>query len=66
MTKWKIRNKILLFPDKWSKTEVVNWCNTDIKVCPNCGKVDAGLTHFSNCNLLEQQLKFESEENYYK
>ena len=54
---YKIRGKIYLFPKAWSKDDVVNWVNTDIKVCQYCGKVDAGIGHYGTCSPIQEQQK---------
>ena len=47
---WKIRAEVYPFPESWERDEVVRWVNTDIKVCPFCNKVDAGISHFEKDN----------------
>jgi len=55
MNKWKIQGSLYDFPDSWVKDDVMNWVNTDIKVCPDCGKIDAGISHFKDCSIEREQ-----------
>lgn len=58
---WKIQNKVYNLPFT-TKKEVLDFVNSDIKVCPYCGKVDCSLEHINNCDYiqaLEYDLKLE-------
>ena len=55
MNQWKIKDTLYHFPKSWDKDKVIKWVNTDIKMCENCGKIDAPLNHFKNCNQEEQR-----------
>lgn len=51
LNKWRIKNKIVLFPKEWDKTVVMKWLNADyIRVCPVCSKIDVSYDHFNSCN----------------
>ncbi len=63
-THWIIQGKKYRFPKNWDKTQVLQFANTDIKVCFNCGKVDCGLDHFDNCNPQEEQIRQDNLEYY--
>ena len=65
LTKWKIKNSIYLFPNTWNKKQVLNWANTDIRVCPNCGKIDVGLNHFNDCNPAMEAQRQQRMQDYY-
>ena len=65
MKTWKIKDKIYLFPKSWDKDKVIQYVNTDIKVCPLCSKIAAGLNHFSKCNPEDEALKQQRIEDYY-
>lgn len=57
MIKWKIRNKIVLFPEDWNKDRVMKWINAKhIRMCPICNKLDVTYDHFNNCNPSEQRV----------
>lgn len=62
--KYKIRGEVLSFPKDWSKDEIVEWINTDFKVCPICNKVDVRHNHFDTCNTVMQKQK--ELNNWYK
>lgn len=67
LTKWKLRDMVIELPSSWNKEQVVKFANTDIKVCCQCGKIDIPLTHYSNCNPVEQQQREQREQNlWYK
>lgn len=64
LTKWKIRDKVIQLPTHWNKTNVLNFINTDIKVCEYCSKIDISIEHYPNCNPIQEQQRQESL--YYK
>lgn len=66
LKKWKIKDKVYSFPSNWNKDRVLQFANTDIKFCPNCGKVDVSLNHFDKCNPQEEALRQERIRDYYK
>ena len=43
---WVVKGEKIPFPSEWEKQKVVNWVNTDIRICPFCGKVDVPRDHF--------------------
>lgn len=45
MAAYLIRKEKHYFPNEWDKDKVVQFVNTDIKVCPVCDKVDIRLDH---------------------
>lgn len=59
--KWKVRDMILKFPITYTKKQVVDWCNTDFRICPYCGKIDSSFEHLNTCddNHLERELRLE-------
>lgn len=65
LTKWKIKDKIYSFPKEWNKKQVLNWVNDDFRLCPKCGKIDAGLNHFNNCNPTMEALRQQRMQEYY-
>ena len=48
MPLWKIKNTVYNLPFR-TKKEVLNFVNTDIKLCPVCNKVDCSLSHVDKC-----------------
>ena len=64
MKTWKIKGKYYLFPSDWNKKKVLRFCNTDIKFCPLCTKIDCEIDHFRICNPIAEMLK--NENLYYK
>ena len=65
MNKWEIKDKIYLFPKSWNKDQIFKYCNTAIKVCPICNKIDVGLNHFSKCDPQTEALRQRRIEDYY-
>ncbi len=65
LNKWKIRGEIYSFPSNWNKDQVLTYANTDIKVCPICSKIDAGLDHFNNCDPKMEVLRQQRMQDYY-
>ena len=52
LIKWKIKDKVIFFPKKWSKNEVMKWINVEyIRVCPRCNKIDVTYDHFNECDI---------------
>ena len=64
MQKVKIRGEVLNFPKDWNVDKIVEWVNTDFKVCPICNKVDVRHNHFNSCNPNMERQKFDNK--YYK
>ena len=52
LIKWKVKDKVILFPKEWTKNEVMKWINAGyIRVCPRCGKLDVTYDHFNKCDI---------------
>jgi hypothetical protein len=66
LKKWIVKNEIFYFPDKWDKSKVINFLNTDIKVCDFCGKIDINNNHFTSCNKSIENNRINNIDNYYK
>ncbi len=49
LTRFKLRDKVYLFPFNWTVDQVVNFANQDFRMCNYCGKIDVKLNHFNNC-----------------
>lgn len=64
LTRWKVRNMIIELPSSWNKQRVLQFVNSDIKVCCQCGRVDISFDHYSNCNPIKEQQRQNSI--YYK
>ena len=45
-----------------TKEELVEFINTDFKICPICGKVDVTLNHVDNCTIADAIYRQESKE----
>ncbi len=55
MRKWKVKNEIILFPQEWDKSKILQFINAEyIRKCFICGKIDIPYDHFNNCNPAEQ------------
>ena len=64
MVQVKIRGEVLKFPKDWNKDKIVQWVNTDIRVCPICNKVDVEYDHFNSCDPVMEKQKCLNK--YYK
>lgn len=60
--KWLIQNKVYNLPFT-TKKEVLNFVNTDIKMCPYCGKIDCSLEHVNTCNY-EKAMEYELKQEF--
>ena len=49
-----------------TKEEIVEFINTDFKICPICGKVDVTLKHVDNCTVANAIYRQESNNNIEK
>jgi hypothetical protein len=66
LIKWKVKNEIFYFPDRWDKIKLIKFLNTDIKVCDFCGKVDIKNNHFTSCNKSIENNRINNIDIYYK
>ena len=65
LIQYKIKDEIYSFPKTWNINEVVNWTNTNIRICPNCNKIDVDLNHFDDCNPKIAKYREQTMEKYY-
>lgn len=62
--KAKINNKMIKFPNNWTKNNIVDFCNQNFKICPYCGKIDIRLEHLNICNSTQEQRELINEQHY--
>lgn len=66
LTKWKLKDKVYSFPSDWTKDIILQFANTDIRVCPICSKIDVWLDHFDKCNPTAESIRQARIQDYYK
>ncbi len=57
LIKWQVKDKIIELPCIWTKKQVMEFLNTDIRICNWCKRTNIKLDHFTNCTLTKQALK---------
>ena len=73
--KWKFAGEIdgeliLAFPFDWDEAKIRKFIGSGfdgkIRVCPECGKVDVLVNHFSTCDPIGERARQENADNYWK